>query len=228
MKRVLICEDETAIRSFVVVNLKRAGYTVIEAGSGEEALQKFEQCGGRIDLALLDVMLPGIDGFAVCGELRRKNPDMGIIMLTARTQETEKVQGFRLGADDYVTKPFSPSELMARVEALMRRVGPQVATDEQVEYGPFAVDLRNHTVKKQGQVIDMPPIEFQILQYLFTRRGRIISRQELLNQVWHEENNIDDKVVDVNIRRLRVKIEDDPSAPQYLVTVRGQGYYWAE
>ena len=145
MKRVLICEDETAIRSFVVVNLKRAGYTVIEAGSGEEALQKFEQCGGRIDLALLDVMLPGIDGFAVCGELRRKNPDMGIIMLTARTQETEKVQGFRLGADDYVTKPFSPSELMARVEALMRRVGPQVATDEQVEYGPFAMPTVSST-----------------------------------------------------------------------------------
>ncbi len=228
MKRILVCEDETAIRSFVVVNLKRAGYTVIEAGSGEEALQKFEQNGGRIDLALLDVMLPGIDGFAVCGELRRQNPDMGIIMLTARTQETEKVQGFRLGADDYVTKPFSPSELMARVEALMRRVGPQVAADERVEYGPFAVNLRNHTVKKQGRVIDMPPIEFQILQYLFSRRGRIISRQELLNQVWHEENNIDDKVVDVNIRRLRVKIEDDPSNPQYLVTVRGQGYYWAE
>ena len=228
MKRILVCEDETAIRSFVVINLKRAGHTVIEAGSGEEALQKFEQNGGRIDLALLDVMLPGIDGFAVCGELRRQNPDMGIIMLTARTQETEKVQGFRLGADDYVTKPFSPSELMARVEALLRRVGPPMSAEERIAHGPFAVDLRNHVVKKQGRVIDMPPIEFQILQYLFSRRGRIISRQELLNQVWHEENNIDDKVVDVNIRRLRVKIEDNPSNPQYLVTVRGQGYYWAE
>lgn len=228
MKRILLCEDETAIRSFVEINLRRAGYIVLEAGSGEEALEKYSQCGGQVDLALLDVMLPGMDGFAVCSELRRRNPDMGIIMLTARTQESEKVQGFCRGADDYVTKPFSPSELMARVGALLRRVGPPVSADERLEHGPFLVDLREHSVKKNGAVIEMPPIEFQILQYLFVRPGRIISRQELLNQVWHEGNNIDDKVVDVNIRRIRMKIEEDPSRPQYLVTVRGQGYYWAD
>ena len=127
-----------------------------------------------------------------------------------------------------MTKPFSPSELMARVEALLRRVGPSMSAEERLEHGPFTVDLRSHSVRKNGTVIDMPPIEFQILQYLFARCGRIISRQELLTQIWHDENNIDDKVIDVNIRRIRMKVEEDPSRPRYLITERGQGYYWAE
>ena len=228
MKRILVCEDEAAIRSFVVINLRRAGYETVEAGSGEEALRQYDACEGKIDLALLDVMLPGIDGFAVCKQLREKNARMGIIMLTARTQESEKVQGLRLGADDYVTKPFSPSELVARVESLLRRVGAVAQAEEKITLGAITMDLREHTVTKNGAAVDLARVEFQMLHYFFTNPNMVLSRADILRKVWGEEFSGEEKIVDVNIRRLRMKIEDNPSEPRHLVTVWGQGYCWEE
>ncbi len=228
MKRILVCEDEAAIRSFVVINLRRAGYETVEAGSGEEALRQYDAFKGEIDLALLDVMLPGMDGFAVCKQLREKNARMGIIMLTARTQESEKVQGLRLGADDYVTKPFSPSELVARVESLLRRVSAVVPAEEKITLGEITMDLHEHTVTKSGVPVDLARVEFQMLHYFFTNPNVVLSRADILKKVWGEEFSGEEKIVDVNIRRLRMKIEDNPSEPRHLVTVWGQGYRWEE
>lgn len=231
MKRILVCEDEASIRDFVVINLKRSGYEVVEAGSGEEALQKFEDYKGDVDIALLDIMLPGMDGFAVCKELRQKSSSMGIIILTARTQEMEKVGGLMMGADDYVTKPFSPSELMARVDALYRRVmalrsREEVSYLEEIESGDFVLNLRSRTLLKQGQPIELTKVEFQIMEYFFTNPGKALSRTNILTRVWGEEYFGEEKIVDVNIRRLRMKIEEDPSSPQYILTVWGMGYKW--
>lgn len=213
MKRILVCEDEASIRDFVVINLKRSGYEVVEAGSGEEALQKFEDYKGDVDIALLDIMLPGMDGFAVCKELRQKSSSMGIIILTARTQEMEKVGGLMMGADDYVTKPFSPSELMARVDALYRRVmalrsREEVSYLEEIESGDFVLNLRSRTLLKQGQPIELTQVEFQIMEYFFTNPGKALSRTNILTRVWGEEYFGEEKIVDVNIRRLRMKIEE--------------------
>lgn len=231
MKHILVCEDETAIREFVVINLKRAGYEVTEAGSGEEALQKFEENGSEMDMALLDVMLPGMDGFAVCRELRAKSDSMGIIMLTARTQEMEKVGGLMMGADDYVTKPFSPSELVARVDALYRRVSAlhQHQTPnfiEEMKSGDFILNLRTRTLKKRGQPLELTQVEFQILEYFLGNEGKALSRSDILAHVWGTEYFGEEKIVDVNIRRLRMKVEDDPSNPRHILTVWGMGYKW--
>ena len=230
MKHILVCEDETSIREFVVINLKRAGYEVTEAGSGEEALQKFEE-QGDMDMALLDVMLPGMDGFAVCRALREKSDTMGIIMLTARTQEMEKVGGLMMGADDYVTKPFSPSELVARVDALYRRVSAlrDRATPnliEEMQSGEFTLNLRTRTLKKRGEPLELTQVEFQILEYFFTNEGKALSRSDILTHVWGTEYFGEEKIVDVNIRRLRMKVEDDPSNPRHILTVWGMGYKW--
>lgn len=231
MKRVLVCEDESSIREFVVINLKRAGYEVLEAGSGEEALRLYDEEKGNVDVALLDIMLPGMDGFAVCRELRQRNDSIGIIILTARTQEMEKVGGLMMGADDYVTKPFSPSELVARVDALHRRVvaaraREEVSYLEKIENGNFILDLRSRTLKKHGVLVDLTQVEFQIMEYFFTNPGKALSRTDILNRVWGEEYFGEEKIVDVNIRRLRMKIEDDPSNPRYILTVWGLGYKW--
>ncbi len=232
MKRILVCEDEASIRDFVVINLKRSGYEVVEAGSGEEALQKFQEYKGDVDIALLDIMLPGMDGFAVCKELRQKSSSMGIIILTARTQEMEKVGGLMMGADDYVTKPFSPSELMARVDALYRRVlalrsREEVSYLEEITSGDFVLNLRSRTLLKHGQPIELTQVEFQIMEYFFTNPGKALSRTSILTRVWGEEYFGEEKIVDVNIRRLRMKIEEDPSSPQYILTVWGMGYKWS-
>ena len=232
MKRILVCEDEASIRDFVVINLKRSGYEVVEAGSGEEALQKFQEYKGDVDIALLDIMLPGMDGFAVCKELRQKSSSMGIIILTARTQEMEKVGGLMMGADDYVTKPFSPSELMARVDALYRRVlalrsREEVSYLEEITSGDFVLNLRSRTLLKHGQPIELTQVEFQITEYFFTNPGKALSRTSILTRVWGEEYFGEEKIVDVNIRRLRMKIEEDPSSPQYILTVWGMGYKWS-
>lgn len=231
MKRILVCEDETAIREFVVINLKRAGYDVVEAGSGEEALEKYAALGGEIDIALLDVMLPGMDGFAVCRELRGQNEYMGIVMLTARTQEMEKVGGLMMGADDYVTKPFSPSELVARVDALYRRVSAlqqrkEVNFIEELHSGDFTLNLRTRTLKKKGQPLELTQVEYQIMEYFFANAGKSLSRSDILTHVWGHEFFGEEKIVDVNIRRLRMKVEDDPSAPRHILTVWGMGYKW--
>lgn len=231
MKRILVCEDEASIREFVVINLKRSGYEVVEAGSGEEALKKFDEDRDGIDMALLDIMLPGMDGFAVCRELRQRSESMGIIMLTARTQEMEKVGGLMMGADDYVTKPFSPSELVARVDALQRRVAAVQARNEvnyleELHSGDFILNLRSRTLKKRGQPVELTQVEFQIMEYFFTNPGKALSRTDILTRVWGEEYFGEEKIVDVNIRRLRMKIEDNPSEPRYILTVWGLGYKW--
>ena len=227
-----MCEEEAAIREFVVINLKRSGYEVVEAGSGEEALQKYDEEKGGVDIALLDIMLPGMDGFAVCRELRSRSETMGIIMLTARTQEMEKVGGLMMGADDYVTKPFSPSELMARVDALHRRVVAARSRDEvsyleEMTSGDFVLNLRSRTLKKRGQLVELTQVEFQIMEYFFANPGKALSRTDILTRVWGEEYFGEEKIVDVNIRRLRMKIEETPSEPQYILTVWGFGYKWS-
>ena len=231
MKKILVCEDEAAIRDFVVINLRRAGYDVVEADCGEMALQKYEEHGGDFDVAILDIMMPGIDGLQVCKELRNKNGSIGIIMLSARTQEMDKVTGLMLGADDYVTKPFSPSELTARVDSLYRRVALAEQKTEQnfkeeLKSGIFTLNLRNRTLTKNSAVIELTQVEFQIMEYFFSNPGTALDRTDILNHVWGEAYVGEEKIVDVNIRRLRMKVEDEPSNPKYIVTVWGLGYKW--
>lgn len=231
MKRILVCEDEDAIRDFVVINLTRAGYDVTEATNGEEALQKYDECNGDFDVAILDIMMPGIDGLQVCKELRNMNGGIGIIMLSARTQEMDKVTGLMLGADDYITKPFSPSELTARVDSLYRRVAMAAEKGEnnfkeEFKSGIFSLNMRNHSLTKNGTTIDLTQVEFQIMEYFFSNPGTALDRTDILNHVWGEQYVGEEKIVDVNIRRLRMKVEDEPSNPKYIVTVWGLGYKW--
>lgn len=225
MGKILVLEDESAIRSFIVLNLKKAGYDVTEAHTGEQALELMES--SSFDIALLDVMLPGIDGFSVCERIRQKNELVGIIMLTARTQDEDKVEGLTIGADDYITKPFSPSELTARIHSLLRRLGRIQKRDQDIiKSGPFELYLVNEVLKKRGEEIDLTPTEFCLMQEFMSAPKELFSRHELLDRVWGEEYIGDPKVVDVNIRRLRRKIEDNPSRPTYIETVWGRGYYW--
>ena len=231
MKRILVVEDEDAIREFVVINLQRAGYDVVEANSGEAALQKYEENHGEFDVAILDIMMPGIDGLTVCKELRKKSGNLGIIMLTAKTQEMDKVTGLMLGADDYVTKPFSPSELVARVDSLYRRVAIAEMREEnnfqeELVSGDFVLNLRNRALKKKGRMIELTQVEFQIMEYFFSNPGVALDRTNILTHVWGEAYYGEAKIVDVNIRRLRMKIEDEPSNPKHIVTVWGLGYKW--
>jgi len=230
MKRILTVEDETSIREFVVINLKRAGYTVFEAGSGEEALALFEEHNGGFDVVLLDVMLPGIAGFTVCKKLREQSGTMGIIMLSAKSQEMDKVSGLMLGADDYVTKPFSPSELLARVDAIHRRViaAEQASAADKIVSGPFSLNLKSRTLVKNGESIELTQVEFQLMELFMNNPNIALARGDILGRVWGENYFGDEKIVDVNMRRLRMKLEDDPSKPKYILTVWGFGYKWIE
>lgn len=226
MKKVLILEDEENIRSFVVINLKRAGYEAIEAGTGMEALEKLRE-NPDIHVAILDIMLPDIDGFEVCRRIRANNKHMGIIMLTARTQEMDKITGLMTGADDYVTKPFSPAELTARIDALYRRIGGDTTVDpELLKQGPFVMNTRNHTLEKSGNRVRLTQVEYAILKLFMLNPGRALSREDILSSVWGREYEGELKIVDVNIRRLRIKIEDDTTNPTYITTVWGYGYKW--
>ncbi len=229
MKKILIVEDEEAIRSFEAINLSRAGYTIVEAGSGEEALQIYD-AESDFDIALLDISMPGMDGFALCKELRARSQKLGIIMLTARTQEMDKISGLMMGADDYITKPFSPSELLARVDSLYRRVGMNNSVKaevyDEITLGDFALNTRRRTLKKGEKDIELTQVEFQIVEYFFQNPDTALDRTDILNKVWGTSYFGEEKIVDVNIRRLRMKIEDQPSAPRYLVTVWGMGYKW--
>ena len=228
MKKVLILEDEVNIRSFVVINLKRAGYDAIEAGTGAEALEQIKE-NPDIGVAILDIMLPDTDGFEVCRTIRATNKQMGIIMLTARTQEMDKVTGLMTGADDYVTKPFSPAELTARIDALFRRIGGEnTAAAEVLSHGPFVMNVRNHTLEKNGARIRLTQVEYAILKLFLQNPGRALSREDILSAVWGREYEGELKIVDVNIRRLRIKIEDDTAAPKYITTVWGFGYKWGK
>jgi DNA-binding response OmpR family regulator len=233
MKRILVAEDEKSIREFIVINLKRNGYEVFEAQNGEEAIRIYDNCGGNIDMALLDIMMPVLDGIEVCKQLRKRSKMIGIIFLTAKTQEMDKVTGLLVGADDYVTKPFSPSELMARVDAVYRRVtvnrsmGVDIRENNNtIELGDYCLNLHSRTLIKKGEQIELTQVEFQIIEYFFNHPGSPVGRMDLLNHVWGANYYGDEKVVDVNIRRLRMKLEDDPSSPKHLLTIWGVGYKW--
>ena len=210
---------------------KRQGYDVFDVNCGEEALRVFDEENGNFDIVLLDIMMPGIDGFTVCKKLREKSSTPGIIMLTAKAQEMDKVNGLMIGADDYITKPFSPSELTARVDAIYRRVCMSFIKDDKsmrLESGPFVLDINSRTVTKNGVSIDLTQVEYQILEYFMNNKNTALDRSSILNHIWGESYYGDDKIVDVNIRRIRLKIEDEPSNPQYIMTIWGYGYKWNE
>ena len=227
MKKLVIVDDEAIFRSFIVINLQRAGYEVVEAACGEEALQKLQD-NPDTRLCLLDIMLPDIDGFEVCRRIRMSNSQIGIIMLTARAQEMDKVTGLMTGADDYVTKPFSPVELTARVDALLRRMGEGAPTARSGELyqPPFLLNMTNRTLEKNGERVKLTQLEYSIMKLFMENRGKALAREEILDAVWGKGYFGELKIVDVNVRRLRLKIEDDAQEPKYISTVLGYGYKW--
>lgn len=231
MKRILVCEDEDAIRDFVVINLKRSGYDVVDVSNAAQAMEAYVHYGGLIDVALLDIMIPGMDGSELCRWLRQKSDTMGIIMLSAKSQEVDKIRCLTQGADDYVTKPFSPSELVARVDAVYRRVSLSVARPPEDEgrtliSGPFSINTKSRIFTKNGIGIEITQVEYQLLEYFMENSGSALDRKSILTRIWGEDYYGDDKIVDVNIRRLRMKIEEDPSNPRYITTIWGYGYKW--
>ncbi len=229
MKRILVVEDENSIRDFVVINLKRAGYEVTDVASGEDAVAEYERRDGNFDVALLDIMMPGMDGFALCRWIREKSSDIGIIMLSAKSQEMDKVNCLMIGADDYVTKPFSPSELVARVDAIYRRVNITHTHREEpkiITSGPFVLDYQSRILLNNGKPVDLTQIEYHIVEFLLKNKNSPVDRLSILRHIWGDSYVGEDKVIDVNIRRLRMKIEDDPSTPRYIQTVWGFGYKW--
>lgn len=233
MKRILIAEDEAVIRDFIVINLRRSGYEVVEAENGRVAIEKYDECNGDFDIALLDIMMPEVDGLEVCKYLRQKSSTLGIMMLTAKSQEMDKVTGLLVGADDYVIKPFSPSELMARVDAIYRRVSLNKDIEEKtkktsdiMESGEFTLNMRTRNLLKNNEEIELTQVEFQIMEYFMSNPGEALSRLDILRYVWGDDYYGDEKVVDVNMRRLRMKVEDDSSNPEHIETVWGLGYKW--
>ena len=231
MRTILVAEDESSIREFIAINLRLAGYEIIEAYDGLQAVEKFNLNSQNIDIAVLDIMMPGCDGIEVCRHIRSKNINTGIIFLTAKTQEHDKVSGLVSGADDYITKPFSTSELIARVEALYRRVEYSKSLlnntqQDRIVLGEFELDLKKHVIYKNGNEIELTQVEYHILECFFNKPEQSIDRMYLVDCVWGGKYFGDEKVVDVNIRRLRLKLEDDPSSPKHLITVWGQGYRW--
>ena len=228
MTKILVLEDEDDIRAFIIINLKRAGYEVLQAASGEEALEVISE-NSDIELAVLDVMLPGIDGFEVCKKIREDNKTMGIIMLTAKSQELDKISGLTMGADDYMPKPFSPAELVARIDAIVRRLELSKMKDKgkrNIVSGVFAIDKSARVILKHDKEIDLTQIEYLIMKLFIENEDQSLNREEILKNVWGNEYYGDPKIVDVNIRRLRRKIEDNPSDPKYIKTVWGYGYRW--
>lgn len=224
MAKILLVEDEESIRSFLKINLKRNKFEVIEAENGEDALKKAIE--NKPDLAILDVMLPGIDGFEVCRKLREYYKDMGIIMLTARTQDSDKIMGLEYGADDYIIKPFNPLEIILRIKAILRRIGEKSGDKDQLKMGPFIVDLYSQRLLKNDEEIDVTPKEYMLMKLFLENPNKAFTRDELLNLVWGYDYFGDSKLIDVNIRRLRAKIEDDPSSPRFIETIWGKGYRW--
>ncbi len=230
MKRVLLVEDEASIRELEVLNLKMSGWEVLEAPTAERALEILHS-GETCDAALLDIMLPGMDGLSLCETIRRENSEIGIIMVSAKGQESDKIRGLSIGADDYITKPFSMSELIARLEALCRRIhrtAPTAAEQapEQLVSGPFTLDEKSRVLYKNGKPIDLTQVEFQIMELFIRNPSTALVREKILEGVWGKSYYGDVKIVDVNIRRLRMKVEDEPSNPQHILTVWGYGYRW--
>ncbi len=232
MKKILVAEDEDSIRDFITLNLAQAGYSVCEARNGAEAVELFEKEKDSIDIVLLDVMMPCMNGIEACRHIREKSQNVGVVFLSAKAQEQDKVYGLYCGADDYITKPFSVMELLARIDSVYRRVRLNKELlnthSDEITCGSFVLSTKKRAVFNGKQRIDLSQIEFQILEYFFSFPGKTISREELLTRVWGESYYGDDKVVDVNIRRLRLKIEKDPSCPEHLITVWGKGYKWVE
>ncbi|MBQ5782936.1 MAG: response regulator transcription factor [Oscillospiraceae bacterium] len=228
MAKILVVEDENNIGEIVEINLKLAQHTVTRVASAEEAMD-LAQDGERFDVALLDIMLPGMNGIHLCEYLRKRDDNMGIIMLSAKSQEYDKVTCLSVGADDYITKPFGVQELLARVESLLRRVKKEagaVSDSDVIHSGPFTLDMKSRVLYKNNQMVDLTAVEFSIMELFFRNEGTALVREKILEGVWGENYYGDVKIVDVNIRRLRIKIEEDPSNPQYIVTVWGYGYRW--
>jgi DNA-binding response OmpR family regulator len=229
-KRILVVEDEDAIRGFILLNLQKCGYSILDADCGERALEIFKENSAGIDIVLLDVMMPGIDGYETCKRIREISSDVGVIMLTAKAQEADKIMGLSSGADDYVTKPFSPTELVARIEALYRRIKVTAKKKNEpyaFQSGDFILNLKKRNLTKNGEVIDLTGTEYQIMECLISKGEFPVSRKAIGERVWGEGYINEEKIVDVNIRRLRMKLEEDPSEPKYIQTVWGRGYVWA-
>ena len=232
MKKILLAEDESAIREIIAINLTRAGYEVVQAADGKSALGLFLESPLSFDVALLDIMMPTIDGVTVCKAIREADANIGIILLTAKTQESDKITGLKSGADDYITKPFSVNELLARVEVVCRRVemikSAKTEGSDEVVSGDYVLSIKKRSLFENGNQIELSQIEFQILELLLSNSGKTFERSEILEYAWGDRFYGDDKVVDVNIRRLRIKVEKNPSSPKHLITVRGKGYKWIE
>lgn len=218
-------DDEPDIVELVGYNLKKEGYSVSSAIDGEEALNKIRN--GNFDVMVLDLMLPGIQGVELCRILRNdpRTKKLPIIMLTARGDEVDRIIGLETGADDYMSKPFSPRELLARIKAVLRRTSENPVEDRVLTIGDLAINKDTYAVSKKGDLIPLSSTEFKLLVYLAERRGKIFSRDQLLNAVWKDESYVEPRTVDVHIRRLRTQIEDEPSNPRYVRTRRGIGYY---
>jgi hypothetical protein len=228
-KKILIVDDEDPIRQFMKINLDYQGYQTVEAASGEEAIKVFEK--ERPALAILDIMLPGMSGYEVCEKIRTEAPMTGIIMVSAKSQDIDKILGLEKGADDYIIKPFNPQELILRVRSLIRRVNfsqdkANNKIKESISDGPFTLDLYAKSFYKNEREIDVTPTEFTILQYFIQNKGKAMTRDEIMTKTWGENYSNDTKIVDVNIRRIRAKIEDNPAKPEYIETVWGTGYRW--
>ncbi len=226
--KILVVEDEAAIREFIVLNLNRAGFDTIEAEDGKDGYNKYLE-NEDIELAVLDVAMPEMDGMELCLRLRARSERLGIILLTAKSQEEDKLTGFTNGADDYVTKPFSPSELVMRIMALYRKINTikELSGERSViESGPFVIDAVKREVSKDGQRIDLTQIEYALMVHFCSSGGKAMRRSDILKSVWKNEPDIEEKAVDVNIRRLRMKIEENPREPVYIETIWGFGYRW--
>ncbi|RUR42117.1 response regulator transcription factor [Clostridium perfringens] len=224
--KILLVEDEESIRGFLRINFQRENFQVIECESGEEGVRK--ALIEKPDIAILDVMLPGMNGFEVCQKLRESFPRMGIIMLTAKGEDMDKIMGLQFGADDYVLKPFNPLEITLRVKALIRRLEgiSEENNNDCIEVDNFKLDLYSQSLYKENVEIDVTPKEFLLMKIFMQNPGKAFTRDELLNLVWGIDFFGDPKIVDVNIRRLRSKIEDNSSKPKYIETVWGTGYRW--
>jgi two-component system response regulator RegX3 len=220
--RILVVEDEESFSDALSYMLRREGFEVSVCGTGPEAIEEFSRSGA--DLVLLDLMLPGLSGLEVCRQLRQQS-DVPVIMLTAKDAEVDKVVGLEIGADDYVTKPFSARELLARIRAVLRRRGePDDAPGAVLESGPVRMDVDRHVVTVGGTPVQLPLKEFELLEFLLRNAGRVLTRPQLIDRIWGSDYVGDTKTLDVHVKRLRTKVEPDPARPRHLVTVRGLGY----
>lgn len=223
--KVLVVEDEASIRKFININLSKSGFKVFEAESGEKALEMAQTCEPSV--MVLDIMLPGMDGFEVCKRVRENMPQLIVVMLTARGEDMDKITGLEIGADDYMVKPFNPLELVARIKTILRRTEHiNMVHKDMIGYENLFMDLKSQKFFKNSSEIELTPTEFSILKTFMKNTGKAFSRDELLDEVWGKNFFGDTKTVDVYVRRIREKIEDNPSEPRFIETVWGYGYRW--